>query len=211
MTPDQKISMLITLLVVVDPIGIAPIFVSLTEGMLTAQRRHVAWLSSAIATIILIFFALLGARLLASLGIGLPAMQISGGLLLFWIAFEMVFDLREDRKQSVAEEAKRHDQVRNIAAFPLAIPSMAGPGAITAVILLAGRAENSMPQLAVLLAFIALTMAACWATFLMADRVAAALGSTGRIVLTRLLGMILTALAVQFVVDGVRDLLRTPL
>ena len=208
---DYFTSALVTLLVTVDPPGLAPLVLGVTPGMSGGERRQVAIRAVVIAFGIMAASGLIGAKLLGALGIGLPAFRTAGGLLLFWIAFEMVFDLREDRKQSVAEEAKRHDQVRNIAAFPLAIPSMAGPGAITAVILLAGRAENSMPQLAVLLAFIALTMAACWATFLMADRVAAALGSTGRIVLTRLLGMILTALAVQFVVDGVRDLLRTPL
>ena len=115
-------------------------FLSLTQGMSRSERLGVAFRATLIAFCILTFFALGGRNLLDWLGIGLPAFRIAGGLLLFWIAFEMVFELRTDRKQHTADVAVTADHIRHIAAFPLAIPLMAGPGAITAVLLLSARA-----------------------------------------------------------------------
>lgn len=142
--------------------------------------------------------------MLRALGISLPAFRIAGGLLLFWIAFEMVFELRSARKNRTATEAVTIDHIRNIAAFPLAIPLMAGPGAITAIILLAGRAAGDPSRQIVLVGLTALVILSCLLVLLMAHRIARLLGVTGNIVLTRLLGVILAALAVQFVIDGVR-------
>ena len=146
---------------------------------------------------------LIGSWLLANLGIGMPAFRIAGGLLLFSIASEMVFGLRIDRQARTAEQAIE-EHVRNIAAFPLAIPLLAGPGAITATILLAGRADGDLRMLGLLLAVIALVFALCLVVFLAASRIAKLLGITGNIVLSRLLGVLLAALAVQFVLDGLR-------
>ena len=148
--------------------------------------------------------------LLRLLGVGIPAFRISGGLLLFWIAFEMVFERRNERKQATADTAITEDHIRNVAAFPLAIPLMAGPGAITAVILLAGRADGRIIFLTTLIALIALGVATCLAIFLAAERVARILGVTGNVVLSRLLGVILAGLAVQFVINGVESLLGPP-
>jgi multiple antibiotic resistance protein len=169
----------------------------------------VALRASLIAFGILAFFGFGGEVLLRLLGVGLPAFRISGGLLLFWIAFEMVFERRNERKQHTADVAITEDHIRNVAAFPLAIPLMAGPGAITAVILLAGRADGNYGALAILLALIALGVASCFVVFSVADRVSRWLGVTGNVVLSRLLGVILAGLAVQFIIDGVGALVRT--
>jgi multiple antibiotic resistance protein len=194
----------VTLLVTVDPPAIAPMFLALTAGMTVAERRQVAWRATLIATLALTFFALVGQKLLALLGITLPAFRIAGGLLLFWIAFEMVFERRTERKQAVARTAIDLDHIRNVAAFPLAIPLMAGPGAITATMLLAGQTRGDPLLLAALIGIIAVICLMCWLVFLFADRIAGFLGVTGNIVLTRLLGIVLVALAVQFVLDGVK-------
>ena len=203
---DFMSSALVTLLVTLDPPALAPIFISLTQGMTGAERRRVALRAGLIAFGILAFFGLGGEVLLRLLGVGIPAFRISGGLLLFWIAFEMVFERRNERKQNTATVAITEDHIRNVAAFPLAIPLMAGPGAITATILLAGRADGNLVYLAALLVLIALGVLSCFAVFMTAERVSRMLGITGNIVLSRLLGVILAGLAVQFVINGVMDL-----
>ncbi|UVF17834.1 MarC family protein [Microvirga terrae] len=205
---DYISAALVTLLVTLDPVALAPIFVSLTRGMNAAERRRVSVRACLIAFGILAFFGLGGEVLLRLLGVGIPAFRISGGLLLFWIAFEMVFERRNERKQHTADIAITEDHIRNVAAFPLAIPLMAGPGAITAVILLAGRADGNLVYLTALLILIALGILSCLVVFSAADRVSRWLGVTGNVVLTRLLGVILAGLAVQFIIDGVLALLR---
>ncbi|WP_114949133.1 MarC family protein [Microvirga calopogonii] len=205
---DYISAALVTLLVTLDPVALAPIFVSLTRGMNAAERRRVSIRACMIAFGILAFFGLGGEVLLRLLGVGIPAFRISGGLLLFWIAFEMVFERRNERKQHTADVAITEDHIRNVAAFPLAIPLMAGPGAITAVILLAGRADGNVVYLTALLILIALGILSCLVVFSAADRVSRWLGVTGNVVLTRLLGVILAGLAVQFIIDGVLALLR---
>jgi len=207
---DYVSSALVTLLIILDPVALAPIFISLTQGMTDAERRRVAVRASVIAFFILAFFGLGGEILLRLLGVGIPAFRISGGLLLFWIAFEMVFERRNERKQHTADIAITEDHIRNVAAFPLAIPLMAGPGAITAVILLAGRAGGNLAYLSSLLILIALGIVSCFVVFSAAERVARWLGVTGNVVLTRLLGVILAGLAVQFIIDGVLALNRMP-
>jgi MarC family membrane protein len=200
------ISALVTLLVVVDPIGLVPSYLAVTQGLPKRARRSVALRAAVIAAAILVGSALIGDWLLRTLSIGLPAFRIAGGLLLFSIASEMVFGVRIERQSRQAEHAIE-EHVRNVAAFPLAIPLMAGPGAITATVLLAGRSEGDPMRLAVLLAVIAFVAALCAAVFLLCTPIARLLGVTGNIVLSRLLGVLLAALAVQFVVDGVRSAL----
>jgi multiple antibiotic resistance protein len=197
------ISALVTLLVVVDPVGLVPTFIATTEGLPSNARRHVAIRACVIAACILAGSALIGAWLLKNLGIGLPAFRIAGGLLLFSIAFEMLFGIRIERETRAAEQAV-HEHVRNIAAFPLAIPLMAGPGAITACVLLAGRATGDPVALIALLAVIATVVAITFIVFLLASRIAKLLGITGNVLVSRLLGVLLAALAVQFVIDGVQ-------
>ncbi|MFN3482178.1 MAG: MarC family protein, partial [Rhabdaerophilum calidifontis] len=139
---DFFLAALTTLMVTVDPPGLAPIFLSLTLGMAPEARRSVAFRATLIAGGIMLGFAFFGQPVLGALGIGLPAFRIAGGLLLFWIAFEMVFELRNRRKSGVARTAIDEDHIRNVAAFPLAIPLMAGPGTITATMLIAGSARG---------------------------------------------------------------------
>jgi len=204
---DYAITALLTLFVVVDPVGLVPTFLAVTEDLPRAARRSVAVRASIIAGAILLGTALIGDWLLHTLSISLPAFRIAGGLLLFSIASEMVFGVRLRRESREAEEAVE-EHVRNIAAFPLAIPLLAGPGAITATVLLAGRANGNLMLIAVLIGVVALVAAACFVAFLFAERIGRAIGLTGNIVLSRLLGVLLAALAVQYVVDGVRTVLN---
>ena len=203
---DFLISALVTLLVVVDPVGLVPSFLAVTHELPARTRRSVALRACLIAAAILAGTALAGDWLLRTLSIGLPAFRIAGGLLLFSIASEMAFGVRTERQSRQAEEALE-EHVRNIAAFPLAIPLMAGPGAITATVLLAGRAGGDPARLALLLMVIALVLATCFAVFSLAAQIARYLGTTANIVLSRLLGVLLAALAVQYVIDGVRTTL----
>jgi multiple antibiotic resistance protein len=197
------ISAFVTLVVVVDPVGLVPPYLAITHGLPKRARRSVALRATLIATAILAGSALIGDWLLRTLSIGLPAFRIAGGLLLFSIASEMVFGVRIERQAQQAEQALE-EHVRNIAAFPLAIPLMAGPGAITATILLAGRSGGDSTQLTLLLAVIVVVLALCFVVFSLAGRIGKMLGTTANVVASRLLGVLLAALAVQFVIDGVR-------
>lgn len=203
-TIEYFLTALTTLMVTVDPPGLAPIFLSLTLGMTGPERRSVAIRATLIAGLIILGFAFFGQPVLGALGIGFPAFRIAGGLLLFWIAFEMIFELRGRRKTNVARTAIDEDHIRNIAAFPLAIPLMAGPGTITATMLISGSAQGDSLKLGALVAVIVIVSVACLAVFLVAERLSKVLGVTGNLVLTRLLGVLLAALAVQFVIDGVK-------
>lgn len=197
------IAALVTLVVVVDPVGLVPSYLAVTHGLPVPARRSVALRACLIAAAILAGSALAGDWLLRTLSIGLPAFRIAGGLLLFSVASEMVFGVRIERQSRQAKEAI-DEHVRNIAAFPLAIPLMAGPGAITATVLLSGRSGGDPLRLAILLAVIAAVLALCFVVFLLAAQIAKWLGTTANTVLSRLLGIVLAALAVQYVIDGVR-------
>lgn len=208
MTVEFITSALVTLFVIVEPIALVPIFLAVTPGFSASQRRQVAWRACLIAFLILAACAFFGDWLLRMLGISLPAFRIAGGLLVFWIAFEMVFGLRASRKSETAREAIDKEQIVNVAAFPMAIPLLAGPGAITATLLLAGQAAGSTVMMAALIGVLAVVILVSWACLNMAETVNAMLGTLGNAVVSRLLGIILAALAVQFVMDGVRAALR---
>lgn len=198
---------LVTLFVIIEPIALVPIFLAVTEGFSRAQRAQVAWRACLIAFLILAFCAFFGDWLLRKLGITLPAFRIAGGLLVFWIAFEMVFGLRANRKNAIAQTIDR-DHIANVAAFPVAIPLLAGPGAITATLLLAGQADGNAVMMSGLIAVLAIVLLVTWLCLLSADRVNGALGTLGNVVLSRLLGIVLAALAVQFIIDGIRAAIR---
>jgi multiple antibiotic resistance protein len=206
MTLQFAISALLTLFVVVDPVALAPTFLVVTERMPRKSRRDVAVRASIIAGAILVGAALIGDWLLNTLAISLSAFRIAGGLLLFSIATEMVFGVRSRHEGEAAEEALE-ERVRNVAAFPLAIPLLAGPGAITAAVLLSGRAHGDLVELTILIAAIVAVAAASLVSFLCAEWIGGLIGVTGNIVLSRLLGVLLAALAVQYVVDGIRAVL----
>jgi multiple antibiotic resistance protein len=203
---EYLVSALVTLLVVVDPAGLAPTFLALTQGLPAGSRRQVAVRAALIAAAILGGTALVGEWLLRQLGISLSAFRIAGGLLLFSIAFEMLFGVRIERQVKTAEQAVE-EHVQHIATFPLAIPLMAGPGAITATVLLAGQTAGRPLLLALLIGVVAMVCAVSLGVFLAADRIGRLIGITGNLVLSRLLGVLLAALAVQFVIDGVRAVL----
>ncbi len=200
---DYLLEAFVTLFVTVDPFGLAPLFIGLTAGVAAADRRRVAFRATTIATIILLTFAMVGGKLLALLGISLPAFRIAGGLLLFSTAFQMVFSQKEPRDKTDADRAVSLDHIRDIAAFPLAIPLLAGPGAISAVILAASKAPSPL-ALGAFVGLIVAVMAIALVVFLAADPIDRRIGETGRIVIGRLLGLLLAALAVQFVADGVK-------
>ena len=203
---DSLFNAFVTLLVTIDPPGLAPLFLALTRGMTSSQRRQVGLRGSIIGFFILALFAVVGAGILSVLGITLPAFRVAGGLLLFFIAFEMVFERRQDRKEKISDVAITRDHIHNIAAFPLAIPLIAGPGAISATVLLSGTFAGWGAQLA-LVGIILVCLVLTWLVFVLAERIDRFLGHTGRSILTRLLGVILAALAVQFVADGIRALM----
>ncbi len=203
---DYLVSALVTLFVVVDPVGLAPTFLAVTHGLPEKARLRIAIRACIIAGAVLAGTALAGDWLLTTLGITLPAFRIAGGLLLFAVASEMVFGVRIERQSQQAEEAVE-EHVHNIAAFPLAIPLMAGPGAITATLLLAGQAGGRALFLAGLLGVVVLVSVACFLVYLFATRIERFFGITGNVVMSRLLGVILAALAVQFVIDGVKAVL----
>lgn len=192
-----------TLVVTIDPPGLAPIFLGLTQGMNTAEKRLTALRGTFIAFCILVVFAIAGESILKVMGISLGAFRIAGGLLLFAISFEMIFGRREARKQKASEEAITKDHIQNLSVFPLALPLIAGPGAISATILLAGSFHNPVDRIG-LIAVIAFCIFLVLVSLTIAGRIDRFLGMTGRAIMTRLLGVLLAALSVQFVIDGVK-------
>lgn len=202
---DTVFNAFVTILVTIDPPGLAPLFLAVTRGMNREQRVQVSIRASIIAFAVLALFAIAGAAILKVFGITLPAFRVAGGFLLFFIAFEMVFEKRQDRKEKISDVAITRDHIHNIAAFPLAIPLIAGPGAISATVLLSGSFSGWTGQLALVLIILA-CLALTYLVFILAERIDRFLGQTGRSILTRLLGVILAALAVQFVADGIKEL-----
>ncbi|AMS42654.1 MarC family protein [Aminobacter aminovorans] len=203
---DTVFNAFVTILVTIDPPGLAPLFLAVTRGMNREQRLQVSVRASVIAFVVPAVFAVAGAAILTVFGITLPAFRVAGGFLLFFIAFEMVFEKRQDRKEKISDVAITRDHIHNIAAFPLAIPLIAGPGAISATVLLSGSFQGWAGQLALVLIILA-CLAATYLVFVLAERIDQFLGQTGRSILTRLLGVILAALAVQFVADGIKALM----
>jgi len=196
------ITAFVTLFLVIDPIGLLPMFVSLTVGSET-KRKGIALRSCLIAIVILAIFGLVGEKLLNFIGIGLPAFRISGGLLLFLIAVEMLFNKRGQRREEQSEEADTGDDP---SVFPLATPLIAGPGAMAAMILLASDIQNTPAAVAVVMAAMVSVVILVGLGFLLGNTLERLLGKTGINVITRLMGMLLAALSVQFVVDGLRGL-----
>ncbi|MFN7173937.1 MAG: MarC family protein [Thermaurantiacus tibetensis] len=199
---DAFVSAFVTLLVIVDPPGCAPIFASLTGHASPAQRRAMAVRAVLVATGILLFFALLGQPFLGALGIGLPAFSIAGGILLFLFATDMIFEKRTERRQARARDVVARE-VEDVSVFPMAIPMIAGPGSIATIMLLVARARTPAEHAAVYGA-LALVLLLTLAALLAARPLMALLGERVEAMITRLLGVILAALAAQIVVDGVK-------
>ena len=202
------LSAFVTLFVVIDPVGCAPIFASLTNGGSPAHRRQMAVRSALVATAILFAFGLFGRAMLDTLGISLGAFRIAGGLMLFLIALEMVFEKRTQRREERAEKisreaAEKHVPLEDISVFPMAMPMIAGPGSIATVMLLAQRAHGPA-AIAMVAAALATVLAITLAALLAAGTIMRLLGPKVEAAITRLLGVLLGALGAQFVIDGLK-------
>ncbi|NVO23667.1 NAAT family transporter [Donghicola sp. C2-DW-16] len=191
-----------TLFVIIDPIGLTPLFVAMTQGMSPARRRAIGIRACTIAACILFAFSIFGEALLGFIGISMHAFRIAGGILLFLTALDMLFQRRTKRREDQAEEAEE-DHEHDPSVFPIAIPLIAGPGAIATMILLTGQTEGVLGYLSVLAVMLAV-LSIMLALFFTGGMIERALGRVGINVVTRLLGMLLAALSVQFVLDGLR-------
>ncbi|OWK30808.1 MarC family protein [Sphingomonas mucosissima] len=203
---ELYISALITFFVVIDPPGCAPIYAGLTNRASAVQRRAMAIRAVGVAAAILLVFALFGEKLLKGLGIELASFRIAGGVMLFLIALEMVFEKRTQRREDRAANITP-EEAEDVSIFPMAMPMIAGPGSIASVMLLMARndgLERSLVVLAALGTILLLTLAA----LLAAGPLMRLLGHKIEAVITRLLGVLLAALAVQFVIDGVLEQIR---
>lgn len=189
-------------LVTIDPIGLVPIYIGLTRGASAERRRAMALKGVGVAAVILVLFAVVGERALATLGIGMPAFRIAGGLLLLAIGFEMVFQRRGERRGGNAGQPVDDSHPQDVAVFPLAIPLIAGPAAITTAILQTGAHTGDIVAEALVIAAMLAVLALVACTLMASTLLASVLGPTLVGVLSRLLGLVLAALAVQQVIDG---------
>ncbi|ADO42784.1 MarC family protein [Ketogulonicigenium vulgare] len=200
LTTAATITAFTTIFVMIDPPGLVPLFLALTHGMTPKQRRTVAIRACIVSAGLMMFFLFLGQAVLDFIGISIPAFRIAGGILLFITALDMLFERRQTRRRTSAEDAL--DPGHDPSVFPLGIPLIVGPGLITTLILLASTASGPL-GLATVVAVALINIAIVFVTFLAAPRIGRFLGTTGLSVMTRLLGMFLAALAVQFIIDGI--------
>lgn len=197
-------SALVTFLVIIDPPGCAPIFASLTRGSTPAHRRTMALRAALIAWAILMFFALLGRPMLQALGISLASFRIAGGVMLFMIALDMVFERRTQRRENRAHSIEGTPEAEDISVFPMAIPMIAGPGSIASAMLWVSRADGPT-EVAVVLLAITVVMALTALALLASGPIMRLIGEKLEAMITRILGVILAALAAQFVIDGLKQ------
>jgi len=191
----------VSLFVIIDPIGLTPLFVTLTSGMSARQRRGVAIRALLTGASILAIFGFGGEFVLAKIGIGMPAFRVSGGILLFLTAIDMLFERRTPRREKTAED----DEGPDPAVFPLAMPLIAGPGAMTTMILLIGQNSGDLASQLTIYGVMLVVLAIALLLFMTSGLMERALGNTGINLVTRLMGMFLAALSVQFVLDGLRE------
>lgn len=200
MEPQFYLTAFATLFVIVDPIALVPMFIALTRGMDDDHRRRLALRACLIAAVLLAMFGLVGNKLLTVIGISMPAFRISGGFLLFITALDMLFERRTQRR-----EGQQPDPHHDPSVFPLATPLIAGPGAFTTMILLVNNTPaTGIAHTAAILTVMLIVVASTFVMFLAAGFIERLLGRTGIVVVTRLLGMLLAALSVQFVLDGIK-------
>lgn len=200
---DEWLKTFVVLVVVVDPIGLAPIFAALTQGGGPTYCKKMAMKGTGLAGVILLVVALTGDAILRWLEIGLPAFRIAGGVLLFLLAIDMVFARQSGLRSTTREEQKEAAHKDDVSVFPLAFPLIAGPGAITTILLTTANGHTGLQVYVGVLSVIALVLLLTLVSLLMAPQIGRLLGETGANVVSRLLGLVLAALAVQFVLDGV--------
>ena len=197
---ELLVSAFVTLFVIIDPIGLAPLFIALTRGMTAEERLRVGRRALVVAFVILAAFGLFGARLLTTIGISIPAFRISGGILLFLTALDMLFERRSERRERRADETTPDPSV-----FPLAMPLIAGPGALATMVLLSTKNGGDVAGLVAIHLVMVTVLAITYFLFRISPLVERVLGPIGIVVLTRVFGILLAALSVQFVLDGLRD------
>ncbi len=191
-----------TLFIIIDPPGLAPLYIALTQGMTAAQRRAIGLRACLVAGVLMLLFLFLGEAVLRFIGISMPAFRIAGGVLLFLTALDMLFERRQTRRKGNADEGA--DPGHDPSVFPLAIPLIVGPGLITTIILLAGQARSAA-DFAAITGVMAANLMIVFLFFLASGTIERVLGKVGINVVTRILGMLLAALAVQFILDGLRS------
>ncbi len=204
MDTASLITAFVTLFVVIDPIALVPLFIALTRGFSDARRRRVALRACLLAAVLLTVFGLLGDSVLKFIGISMPAFRIAGGILLFLTALDMLFERRSKRREGQARNAEEDDTHDDPSVFPLAVPLIAGPGAMATMVLLAGAPGVTWPEVLAIHVIMTSVVALTFVCLLGAGLMERALGPVGINVVTRLLGMLLAALSVQFVLDGLR-------
>jgi multiple antibiotic resistance protein len=202
---EVAVTAFVTLFVVLDPLGNLPIFMALTRGESAAHRRWMAIKGTLIAGVVLLLFAVVGSQLLGWMGIGLPAFRAAGGLMLMVIAFEMVFEKRNPRRSETAGKIASEAEARDISVFPIAIPLIAGPGSITSILLLVGNHAEQPALQGLVLADMVLVLLVSLLLFLLAAPIERLVGETVIAVISRLLGILLAALSVQYVFDGLKE------
>ncbi|MGE5537188.1 MAG: MarC family protein [Gemmatimonas sp.] len=195
----------VTFFVVIDPIGMAPVFAAITRGETEDYRHQMAKRGTVIATVVLVLFAAGGESFLNVLGITMPAFRIAGGILLFLVALDMLFAHDTPLRRTSETEEEEAERKRDISVFPLAIPLIAGPGALTSVVLLMGAAGGNLLRQGIVLLVLVGVMGSLLLALLLTTRMMRYLGVTGVNVVTRFFGLVLAALAVQFVIDGARE------
>src|SRR5215212_686692 len=193
----------VTLLVVIDPLGLSPIFAALTRGYPEKRKREAAIRGTVLGAAILFLFTLAGNVLLEALGISIPAFRIAGGILLFFLALDMIFASPTGLRSRTIREQEEISYEHDVSVFPLAIPLIAGPGAITTVLLYTGGRD--LAGIAGFVLVLLVVMLLTLLSLLLAPRIMRLFGETGANVLTRVLGVLLAALAVQFVFDGIQS------
>lgn len=202
MTGAEWITAFFTLFLIIDPIALVPVFIALTLGQTEAQRRAIGIRALLIALVLLTLFGLVGDKILTFIGITMPAFRIAGGILLFLTALDMLFDRRTQRREGQAQTVIETHNDPSV--FPLATPLIAGPGALATMILLASQHQGDPVGLLALEGALVAALSVSLVSFLLAGAVERLLGRIGILVVTRLMGMLLAALAVQFVLDGIR-------
>ncbi|MDJ0499213.1 MAG: MarC family protein [Acidimicrobiia bacterium] len=203
---EFAVSAFLSFLVIVDPVGLAPLFLGITAGRSRSEQNTIARNAVLIAAVVIILFGIGGRSLLGYLGVSIDALRIAGGILLFKLAFDMILAHRERATAEEQTEAATRDDVT---VFPLAIPLLAGPGAFATVLVFVARADGRPEYLVLLLGAVVLVLLLAWAALRLAGQVTELLGFTGINVITRVFGIILAALAVQLVADGVLALWRS--
>lgn len=203
MDSTQIISAFVTLFVVIDPVGLAPIFIALTRDASPAQRRRIGQRALLIAACLLTLFGLAGEAILGAIGISLPAFRIAGGILLFLTALDMLFERRTERREGQTRDDPQRDFHDDPSVFPLATPLLAGPGALATMILLVNQDQSASHTIMIHLVMFSVLGIVLF-MFAIAGPIGRLLGRTGTMVLTRLFGMLLAALSIQFVIDGLK-------